>query len=291
MEFRIVPLDDIRISKRFRKGFGSVLTDAEAADISELSHSIEQVGLLHPIVLSPDLFLIAGRRRLLAYARMCRTHIEAAIIDANSLKERKMAEFAENELRLELAPGDRTAAIKYLQKEVKKKAKQRQKAGQKKGGRTGGRGRSKKKKTTKKPKKGGKKRGRKPKGYVTLDHQEDDSSTVNYGKANTRHERTTSDILARHVGWSGRTLEKAEAVEAKAKEDSARFGHLVAQMNETGKVDPAYKEMRRLCEEKKPEGTAPKESNHLKTAKKAYLKMNDEDRDRFSDWINAGEYD
>jgi len=48
---------------------------------------------------------------------------------------------------------------------------------------------------------------------------------------------------AKKVGWSGPTAEKAEAVVAAAKDQPGQFGDLQKQMDETGKVDPAFKEL------------------------------------------------
>jgi ParB family chromosome partitioning protein len=48
-------ISDIKVGKRFRKDLG---------DIEALKASIEELDLLHPIVITPERKLIAGRRRL-----------------------------------------------------------------------------------------------------------------------------------------------------------------------------------------------------------------------------------
>jgi hypothetical protein len=53
------------------------------------------------------------------------------------------------------------------------------------------------------------------------------------------------DIVAAHVGWSRKTLNKALAVIDAAKRDRRAYGDLVEQMDRSGKVDPAFHEMRR----------------------------------------------
>ena len=53
------------------------------------------------------------------------------------------------------------------------------------------------------------------------------------------------DIVAAHVGWSRKTLSNALAVIDAAKRDRRAYGDLVKQMDRSGKVDPAFHEMRR----------------------------------------------
>ena len=51
-------ISDIRIGQRFRKDLG---------DIDTLAKSIQEIGLIHPIAVTCDLDLVAGRRRLEAW--------------------------------------------------------------------------------------------------------------------------------------------------------------------------------------------------------------------------------
>ena len=51
----VVQIADIKIGARHRKDMG---------DIAGLADSIDSIGLLHPIVVTPDWTLLAGRRRL-----------------------------------------------------------------------------------------------------------------------------------------------------------------------------------------------------------------------------------
>ena len=69
-----VKVTDIIVGERYRKDLG---------DIAALAASIQQVGLLQPIVVKPDMQLVAGRRRLEAVRhamladgdpRPCRCH-------------------------------------------------------------------------------------------------------------------------------------------------------------------------------------------------------------------------
>ena len=57
MATRSIPLSAIRVGKRHRKDLG---------DIRFLARSIQEIGLLHPVVIRPEGKLIAGERRLWA---------------------------------------------------------------------------------------------------------------------------------------------------------------------------------------------------------------------------------
>jgi ParB family chromosome partitioning protein len=56
-----LPLDDIRVGKRHRRDMG---------DIDALAQSIEDIGLLHPIIVDEGGRLLAGARRLAACKRL-----------------------------------------------------------------------------------------------------------------------------------------------------------------------------------------------------------------------------
>lgn len=58
--------------------------------------------------------------------------------------------------------------------------------------------------------------------------------------------KKTRDKLAGFVGMSGRTLEKATRVVDAAQQDPEKYGRLLNKMDETGKVDGAFRELRRL---------------------------------------------
>ena len=53
-----------------------------------------------------------------------------------------------------------------------------------------------------------------------------------------------AEVAAASVGWSRATLMKALAVTNAAKRDRRKFGDLLARMDETGRVDRAYRQMR-----------------------------------------------
>jgi hypothetical protein len=67
----------------------------------------------------------------------------------------------------------------------------------------------------------------------------------------------TRDKVAAPLGVSGRTLEKARAVVQAAQCEPERFGSLVVEMDRTGKVNAAHRELRRVEDEKRILGLAP----------------------------------
>ena len=81
---RKVTLSEIRIGKRYRREMG---------DIGGLAASMEELGLLQPIVVTPDGTLIAGERRLRAALRLGWTHISISVVDIDAIVR---GEFAEN---------------------------------------------------------------------------------------------------------------------------------------------------------------------------------------------------
>src|SRR3979409_1465430 len=79
---RKVTLSESRIGKRYRREMG---------DIGGLAASMEGLGLLQPIVVTPDGTLIAGERRLRAALQLGWTYISISVVDAIV-----RGEFAEN---------------------------------------------------------------------------------------------------------------------------------------------------------------------------------------------------
>ncbi len=84
---REVPIADIRIGQRHRKDMG---------DIKALAESIAVVGLLQPVVLTPDYKLIAGKRRIEAFKTLGRKDVPAHIVNIDSIVR---GEFVDNALR------------------------------------------------------------------------------------------------------------------------------------------------------------------------------------------------
>jgi ParB-like chromosome segregation protein Spo0J len=92
MSFVTSPVASIIVSNRFRK---------EPGDIQALAENIHEIGLLHPIAVTPDRRLIAGARRLMAFKYLGRIEIPVHVVD---LDEIARGEFAENVHRKSFLP-------------------------------------------------------------------------------------------------------------------------------------------------------------------------------------------
>jgi N6-adenosine-specific RNA methylase IME4 len=186
----------IRVRDRFRKDLG---------DIDSLAASIDEIGLLHPIVVRPDGRLIAGERRLAACKELGWTSVPVTFVD---LKEVIRGEFAENAHRKNFLPSEIDAIRRALLPIEKAAAKERQKQH---GGTAPGR--------------------RKQSGQFS------------------QSDGRVRDKIAGFAGISGRTLEKIQAVVEAAERQPRRFGTLVADMDRHGRIDVAYRKLRRMIDE------------------------------------------
>ena len=102
-------IDDVIIGDRFRHDMG---------DIDALAQSIADIGLLHPIVVTPDNRLIAGRRRLEACKALGLVDIAATVVD---LQEIARGEFAENEIRKDFTWSERVEISKAIEPTIPSK--------------------------------------------------------------------------------------------------------------------------------------------------------------------------
>ena len=105
---------EIVVGKRHRRELG---------DVASLARSIEQNGLLHPVVIRRDGRLIAGERRLEAFKLLGRTEIPATEVD---LEEIARGELAENADRLNFLPSEIDAIRRTLEPIERAAAKARQ---------------------------------------------------------------------------------------------------------------------------------------------------------------------
>jgi ParB family chromosome partitioning protein len=116
----------IRVGKRCRQDMG---------DLAALAKSIQAVGLLQPLVVRPDLQLVAGARRLAAVKELgwekVPVHVVTELDDALAALR---AEHDENTCRKDFTVGEKLAIAKALETLERAAAKQRKKEG----GRTGG---------------------------------------------------------------------------------------------------------------------------------------------------------
>jgi len=188
-------------------------------DIAALADSIKRVELLHPVVVTEGHHLVAGMRRIAAYEFLDRKKIPCYVVknltDARLLLE---AEQAENTCRLDMTPTEKVSLTNALLAVEKPKAKARKKSGKSADGKAGGRGR-------KKP-----------------------SEKITEGLGGE-----AKDKAAKAAGMSRPTYEKAKAVVEAAQEDPEQFGPVQEEMNRTGKVDPACKEVKEANEQSEKE--------------------------------------
>lgn len=190
---------DVKVGKRARKQIG---------DLVELCESIKSIGLLHPIVVTPDGHLVSGVRRLEAFKQLGKTTIPHRIVknldDAIQLLK---AERDENTCRLDFAPTEAVAMGEKLSKFEARDAKARQaQAGPSKG------------------------KGKKQTGS---------------GKLPEPVKGDTRDKVAAALGMSGRTYEKAKQVVTMAAEEPSLFGDLPQMMDEKRNVEKAHREIKK----------------------------------------------
>lgn len=200
-----INIDQIKIGKRIRKHLG---------DITSLANSINEIGLLHPVVLDKEYRLITGRRRIEAFKQLGHDKIDCRIVGnlAEALDLLK-AERDENVCRMDFVPTEALALAERLEPMERAAAAERQAATQAKlgEGKVGG-----------------------------ADSAPPDNKEVT-GKAR--------DKISEAVGCSHDTLKKIKDVVEAAKEDP-EFKLIVEQMDDTGNVSKAFKELKKKKREK-----------------------------------------
>jgi ParB/RepB/Spo0J family partition protein len=107
--FHSLAIDTITVSRetRQRKKLG---------DIDELADSIRRLGLIHPVVVTRDLELVAGERRLSACKQLGHTHIACQYTDELDPQALRVIELEENTKRLELPWQEQGAAVREYNK-------------------------------------------------------------------------------------------------------------------------------------------------------------------------------
>lgn len=107
MSGRTVDIQKIEVVDRHRQDLG---------DLTDLAKSIEQMGLLHPVVITPDYRLVAGERRLSACKQLGHSVIEATVVtclaDASDLL---IAERDENTCRKDFTASEAVALGRQLE--------------------------------------------------------------------------------------------------------------------------------------------------------------------------------
>ena len=108
-----MPIADIKVGQRHRRDMG---------DIDGLARSIDELGLLHPVVVTPDGTLIAGERRLRAFQLLERDSIPVTVVDLDKIAR---GEHAENAHRKDFTLSEAVAIKRAVEPLVKAEAKQR----------------------------------------------------------------------------------------------------------------------------------------------------------------------
>lgn len=177
----------------------------QIGNIQLLADSIQEIGLLQPIVIDSKNNLIAGYRRVLAYQLLNWTDIPVVVSrNIDTTLKALQAERDENTCRLDFTPSEAVEAAKVIEPLEREAAKRRQ-------------------------------------GTRTDKHSEN-FSTSDKTKARAL------DKTAQAVGMSRPTYTKAKKVIEFVSEQPA-FNYIVEEMDATGKVDRANKEMNRVKKE------------------------------------------
>ena len=193
----LLDIAKIKVGVRHRRDMG---------DLAGLSASIAEIGLLHPVVVTPDRKLIAGERRLKACTELGWKTIPVNVVD---LDEIMRGERDENFVRKDFTPSEAVAIRDALLPKIAADAKARQLAGK---GADGSGGRGKKKPSGKLP------------GGLT----------------------ESRDKAAAFTGIAARTLDKAAAIVTalKANPHNERIQKLHADMDRTGNVHGPFKRLK-----------------------------------------------
>lgn len=204
-----VAINDIIVGDRYRKDLG---------DVEPLKQSIAELGLLHPVVIDGERRLLVGGRRLEACKQLGMLTIPAVVASSLSeLRQRVLAERDENVCREPFKPSEMVALGKTIEEFQRPIAEASKADGHRKGA------------SATNSKRFG---GTSPKATKPRDES-----------------KRTSSVAAAACGVDRRTYEKAKAVSDAAAEAPAKFGHLVEQMDRSGKVNKAYSELRKATKQ------------------------------------------
>lgn len=118
----LVDINKIKVHDRIRKEFGN---------IDELAEDIKENGLINPPVVTPDLQLIAGERRLRACQKLGWKQIEVRVMTVRDAEHQLKLEVNENENRKDFTFSEKMEWARRLERLERVKAEERMKAGKK----------------------------------------------------------------------------------------------------------------------------------------------------------------
>lgn len=203
-------IDSIRIGARCRKDVG---------DVTTLAASIETIGLLHPVVIRPDGTLVAGERRIAAFRHLKRDTVPCAVaLGFDETVKLLRAEQDENTERKAFLISEALALAAQLEDIEREEARKRQEATRAQPGND----------------------GRNPAGAGKFPAPEAPPETQPKAAPKGR----SRDAVGSAVGMSGRNYQKAKEVADAAAAEPEKYQDLADKMDETGKVDGAYKQLK-----------------------------------------------
>jgi DNA repair protein RadA len=112
-----VPIDSIKIGRRFRKDLG---------DIALFAENIREVGFLQPIVINQNRELVSGWRRIEAFKLLRKSEIPAHIVDLDDIVK---GEISENTQRKDFSWEEIIRIKKVIEPEIKKESEKRMLSG------------------------------------------------------------------------------------------------------------------------------------------------------------------
>jgi ParB family chromosome partitioning protein len=189
-------ITDIDMSGRFREEMG---------DIEELAESIRSHGLLHPVVVTSDKKLIAGRRRIEALKLLGVEQVPVTVMDPEDLLS---AELDENTVRKDFTPSEAAAIGRELEKNHKAEIAARRAAWSAQG--------------------------------AAIQH----GKVVPGESPWTTPVGQTRDVVGKAVGMSGWSYDRVKRISAAAEADPDMYGDLVEEMDRTGTVNASFEELK-----------------------------------------------
>jgi len=199
-EFRLLPIDSIQVGSRIRREVGS---------LEGLKQSIQEIGLLHPIVVTAEHRLLAGYRRWTAFRELGRPEIPAHVVrDLTEYQQFLQVESDENTERQELLPSEMVRRLELLEEWERDQARERQRA-------------------------------------THLEGRDAEGNPIfGAGKLPAPKEKgQVRDRVAQVGGVSGRTYDKAKAVVQAAEEEPEKYQPLQEEMDRTGNISGAYRKL------------------------------------------------
>jgi hypothetical protein len=200
-------IGDIVVGRRYREELG---------DMEDLKRSISELGLLQPIVVRKGTNeLVAGYRRLKALTELGITSlVEGTHVNLLDIESLVLGEHDENICRKDFTISERVAIFEAVKEEQLRIGMERQiLAGDcRPGDRAAG-------------------------DSCSLDGAEDAHAAGRGANRTYGHARSHA---AKAVGLHQNTLRKASEIVAAARREPRRYGHLVREMDLSGKVDPVF---------------------------------------------------